>query len=60
MFYSFVLRCQLTGLDGKMILGRNFQCNGDETHLTDCVVSRIIDDKICGNKRVGLMCETGN
>ena len=37
---------------------RNFQCTGDEAHLTDCVISGI-NNNICGNRRVGLLCETG-
>ena len=34
-------------------------CTGDEAHLTDCVITGV-NNNICGNKRVGLMCEIGN
>ena len=52
----------VTGLDGittsPSILNRNFYCTGDEARLRDCVISSV-NSKICGNKRVGLVCETG-
>ena len=35
----------------------NFYCTGDEARLTDCVIT---NSNICGKKRVGLVCETGN
>ena len=49
----------VTGLDGittPAILNRNFQCTGDEARLRDCVISNV-NISICGNKRVGLVCD---
>ena len=51
----------VTGLDKittPAILSRNFYCTEDEARLRDCVISNV-NSKICGNKRVGLVCETG-
>ena len=65
LFKSFIHSysdANVTGIDGTnlpSIFNRNFQCTGDEAHLTDCVISNV-NNKICGNKRVGLICETGN
>ena len=64
MFYSLCSDASITNLDGittPSILRYNFYCTGDEARLTDCVISGInINSNICGNRRVGLMCETGN
>ena len=52
----------VTGLNGittpSILLHRNFYCTGDEARLMDCGFSNV-DINTCGNKRVGLMCETG-
>ena len=51
----------VTGLDGittPSILSRHFYCTGDEARLRDCVISNV-NINICGNKLVGLVCETG-
>ena len=52
----------VTGLNGittsSILLRRNFYCTGDEARLMDCDFSNV-DINTCGNKRVGLMCETG-
>ena len=64
MFYSYSWSdasvTALSGLTGTpTILHRNFQCAGDEARLRDCV-SSTIHHIICGSRRVGLVCETGN
>ena len=61
IFHSFCSDASVTGLDGintTAIFYSNFHCNGDEARLTDCVATRINKD-ICGNRTVGLVCETG-
>ena len=49
----------LNGITTPAVLRYIFYCTGDEARLTDCVV-KSINSNICGNRRVGLMCETGN
>ena len=49
----------LSGITTPQVLRYNFYCTGDEARLTDCVINSI-HSSICGNRRVGLVCETGN
>ena len=61
MFYSYsdASVIGLSGITTPSILRYNFYCTGDEARLTDCVISGI-NSNVCGNRKVGLVCETGN
>ena len=57
--YSDAIAIGLSGITTPAVLRYNFYCAGDEGRLTDCVTNNI-NSIICGNRRVGLMCESGN